>query len=185
MPAAHVARNGFTVTQDLARYMASAISGIDNFFVNDPTWAIDFAPNGTMVQLNDTMYRKRYGDTLETVARYGAQAFYNGAIAQTTIAALQKANGTMTLDDLRNYSVSVMSPSQITYRDFKITSTSAPSSGEVVLSVMKIIEGYDDIGQAATLNISTHRLDEAMRFAYGEASHPSPCPRSRQRKGCS
>jgi len=33
---------------------------------------------------------------------------------------------------------------------------------------MKIIEGYSDIGEAATLNLSTHRFDEALRFAYGQ-----------------
>jgi gamma-glutamyltranspeptidase/glutathione hydrolase len=37
-PSVLVARNGFPVTPDLVRYMASAIVGIDNFLVNDPTW---------------------------------------------------------------------------------------------------------------------------------------------------
>ena len=41
-------------------------------------------------------------------------------------------------------------------------------SRAVALSVLKKIEGYQDIGQPSALNISTHRLDEAIRFAYGE-----------------
>lgn len=167
-PAIKLARYGFPVNQDLVRYMASAIATTgENFLVNDPTWALDFAPNGTLVGLGDTIYRKRYANTLETIAMYGADAFYNGAIARTTIAAIQKNNGTMTLDDLKNYTVAIRKPAQITYRDYVLTSCSAPSSGSVALAVMKTVEGYSDFGQAATINISTHRLDEAMRFAYG------------------
>jgi hypothetical protein len=34
------------VTEDLIRYMGCAMSGGNNFLVDDPDWAIDFAPNG-------------------------------------------------------------------------------------------------------------------------------------------
>jgi len=167
-PAIKLARHGYPVGQDLVNYMASAIGSGPNFLVNDPSFALDFAPNGTLLKVNQTITRRRYADTLEAISIGGADAFYNGAIARATIKALQAANGTMTLGDLSNYTIALRKPSQITYRDFKITSCSAPSGGEVALAVMKTIEGYPQIGQAASVNISTHYLDEAMRFAYGE-----------------
>jgi len=167
-PAARVARYGFPVTADLVRYMNSATSGLTNFLVDDPNWAIDFAPNGTRLGLGDTITRKRYAATLETIAERGVDAFYSGPIAANTINALQLQNGTMTLADLQNYTVAIRDPASITYRDYKIHSCSAPSSGTVAMSIMKIIEGYPDIGQAAALNLSTHYLDEGMRFAYGQ-----------------
>ena len=170
-PAIHLARHGFTVTQDLVNQMNAATKGETDFLTSDPNWAIDFAPNGTRVGLNDTMTRKRYADTLEAISAHGAAAFYTGPIANATIQALQAANGTMTLEDLRNYSVAIRQPAQITYRDFKLTACSAPSSGEVALSVMKTVEGYDGFGEPSMLNLSTHRLDEAMRFAYGERAN--------------
>ncbi|KAI4215143.1 MAG: hypothetical protein LQ351_002458 [Letrouitia transgressa] len=170
-PAIKLARYGFTVTADLMRYMDSATEDQENFLVDEPTWAIDFAPNGTRVGLNDTITRKRYANTLEAISEYGVDAFYTGAIANATIQALQAQNGTMTLDDLRNYAVEIRNPSQITYRNYRLTSCSAPSSGEVALSVMKAIEGYADIGDPAAINISTHRLDEAIRFGYGQRSN--------------
>ena len=92
---------------------------------------------------------------------------------RATIEAVQTANaskGIMTLEDLKNYSVALQTPLSITYRDFKITSTSAPSSGEVVLSVMKAVEGYSTFGEAEFVNVSTQRLDEAIRFGYGQVS---------------
>lgn len=140
------------------------------FLIDDPTWATDFAPNGTLVQLGDIMTRKRYADTLESIAKEGAGIFYKGHMAAATIAALRSRNGIMTLQDLQNYSVKVRQPAQIDYRNYKIVSGSAPSGGTVALSALKTVEGYSEFGQEGTTNLSTHLLDEAFRFAYGEVS---------------
>ena len=180
-PAIDVARNGFKVTQDLVNQEKSATAGQDNFLVDNPSFAIDFAPNGILLGLNETITRKRYADTLETISRHGADAFYTGPIANATIQALKAANGTMTLNDLKNYAVAIRKPAQIDYRGYKLTACSAPSSGTVAMSVMKTVEGYGDFGQASALNISTHRLDEAIRFAYGEVSLSWASPLARYR----
>lgn len=169
MPAVKVARYGFNVTEDLVRYMAS-VTPNNKFLTDDPSWAIDFAPKGELVKLGETITRKRYADTLEIIANEGPDAFYTGAIAEATIAALTKKNGTMTLDDLKNYTVAIRKPSAINYRGYKLTSTSAPSSGVVALSTLNIVDGYDGFGDPAAINLTTHRLDEAMRFAYGQRS---------------
>jgi gamma-glutamyltranspeptidase/glutathione hydrolase len=169
-PAIKVARQGWKVNQDLVNYMVSA-TATSNFLLNDPQFAFDFAPKGRWVQINETITRKRYADTLEVIAEEGPDAFYEGPIAEATIRALQAANGTMTLEDLKNYTVAIRKPSTITYRDYKLTSCSAPSGGEVALAVIKTLEGYSGIGDPAAVNLTTHRLDEAMRFAYGERSN--------------
>ncbi|KAI0023757.1 gamma-glutamyltranspeptidase [Xylariomycetidae sp. FL0641] len=166
-PAVKVARYGFNVTDDLISKMDS-LGSDGSFLTDDPNWAIDFAPNGHRVKLGETITRKRYADTLEVIAAEGADAFYTGAIANATIAALTAANGTMTMEDLRNYTVAIRKPSNITYRGYKLTSTSAPSSGVVALSTLNIVNGYTGFGDPAAINLTTHRLDEAMRFAYGQ-----------------
>lgn len=140
MPAVNVARYGFPVTPDLVRYMASATAGESNFLVDNPTWAIDFAPNGTLLGLGDTITRRRYADTLETIAQRGPDAFYTGPIAEATINTTQSNGGIMTTADLKNYTVAIRPPASISYRDYNIRSCSAPSSGTVAMSVMKIIE---------------------------------------------
>lgn len=165
-PSVKLARYGWKVNADLVRYMASATTGYD-FLTHEETWALDFAPNGTRVGLGDTITRKRYANTLENIAEFGADAFYYGAIANATITALQKSNGTMTLADLAAYAVEIRPTSNIDYRGFKVHGGSAPSSGAVVLSTLKIIEGYD-MSTPSALNLSTHYLDEGIRFAYGQ-----------------
>lgn len=166
-PAAKVAHHGWKVNADLVRYMASATNnGQDNFLVNDPQFAVDFAPKGRLLQLNETISRKRYAKTLRTIAKEGPDAFYKGPIAEATIRALQAANGTMTLADLANYTVAIRKPSTITYGDYKLTACSAPSGGSVALAALNIIKGYPGVGDPANINLTTHRLDESMRFAY-------------------
>ncbi|RHZ67964.1 gamma-glutamyltransferase family protein [Aspergillus thermomutatus] len=170
-PAIRTAREGFPVGRDLVKYMKSAVGDGEDFLVENPTWALDFAPNGTRIGLGDIMTRKRYADTLETIANKGPDAFYSGPIAETMINALQAVNGTMTLEDLRNYTVAIRNVSQIDYRGYQITSTSAPSSGTVAMSILKILSTYDDFFAPSNVNLSTHRLDEAMRFGYGERTN--------------
>ena len=74
----------------------------------------------------------------------------------------------MTLEDLKNYTVAIRKPAEINYRGYKLTATSAPSGGVVALSALNIANGFDEFGDPAAINLTTHRLDEAIRFAYGQ-----------------
>jgi gamma-glutamyltranspeptidase/glutathione hydrolase len=169
MPAVHVARDGWEVSQDLVNYMGYASSKND-FLVNDPTWAIDFAPHGKILTIGETITRKRLANTLETIANDGPDAFYKGPMAAAMIRTVQSTNGTMTMADLSNYTVASRKPATLKYRGYKLSSCSAPASGIVALTVMNIVSGYEDLGDPKALNLSTHRLDEAMRFGYGMVS---------------
>lgn len=67
------------------------------------------------------------------------------------------------MDDLANYTAILRTPSNITYRDrYRIFSTVAPSSGSVVLSALKIFEGYPGGAEPneTAINLTTHRLIE-------------------------
>ena len=147
--------------------LASKFSDYD-FLVKDPTWAVDFAPNGTRVGTGEIMTRKRYAHTLEAIAVEGPDAFYEGQLAEATVRALHGTNGTMTTEDLAKYEIISKPPVSIDYKGFRLYGCGAPASGAVALSVMKILEGYEDFGQTHTMNLSTHRLDEAIRFGYGK-----------------
>ncbi|KAJ5528733.1 nucleophile aminohydrolase [Penicillium freii] len=141
MPAIKNAREGFPVSKDLARYIQLGVG--------------------------DIMTRKRYASTLESIALNGPDSFYSGHIGQEIIATLQAANGIMTSEDLANYTVAIRNTSQIDYRGYRITSTEAPSSGIVVLNILKVLSTYDRLFTADNVNLTTHRLDEAIKFAYG------------------
>ena len=179
-PAIAVARNGFVVSEDLVAAMGipkahdrrkrADFQFGNAFLTEDPVWAEDFAPNGTRVGLGDVMRRQRYADTLEKIADEGADVFYRGNLAEEMVAAVEKANGSMTLEDLDRYSVVVRPPVEIDFRGYRILGCGVPASGAVTLSILKVVEGYDDFAFAGTENLSMHRLVEAMRFGYGKVS---------------
>ena len=149
-----------------------------DFLSTDPAWAIDFAPNGTLIKAGDRMTRRRYADTLEKIGSQGADAFYTGPIANATIQAIKRAGGIMTLEDLKNYTVATPPPLEISYRGYKLHGIPIPASGVVVLSALKTIEGYPKV-TPETFDITVHRLDEALRFAYGaraDAGDPNFVP---------
>lgn len=171
-PAIDTARDGFTVTHDLARGMDFATRSYD-FLAKDPTWAIDFAPYGTKLGVGDIMTRKRYANTLETIARDGPDALYTGKMGEAMVNVLRKSNGTMAMLDLENYAVISRPPVSIDFHGYHVAGCGSPASGAVALSVLKTIEGYENFGCKESANLSAHRLVEAMRFAYGKVSGSS------------
>lgn len=166
-PAIRLAREGFTVTHDfnIAMDLSTKFYQSD-FLTKDPAWVEDFAPNGTRVGEGDIMTRKRYARMLVAMAVDGPDAFYKGPLADATIRAVRKGNGTMTTGDLADYKVVSRVPVEIDYKGFKVHGCGAPASGAIVLSVLKVLEGYQDFGKDECL--STHRMDEAIRFGYGK-----------------
>ena len=87
--------------------------------------------------------------------------------------AAKARGGIITLDDLKNYKAITRTPVNITYRGNRIFSTVAPSSGSVVLSALKVFEGYP--GAAGVddpeYDIQAHRLIQATRFGYGQRTN--------------
>ena len=138
-----------------------------DFLTEDPVWAEDFAPRGIRVKQGDVMTRKRYARTLEAIANEGADAFYTGAIGKAMVDALQRDNGTMVLKDLEDYRVVSRLPISTDFKDLSLHGCGVPASSSVVLSALKILEGYDEPGMDAQ-NLKIHRMDEAIKFGYGK-----------------
>lgn len=70
------------------------------------------------------------------------------------------------MDDMRSYTVFAKNALSTDFRGFKLYSTGAPSSGSIMLNILKTMEQYSPSDLADT-NLTTHRFIEAMRFAYG------------------
>ncbi|KAF8587807.1 gamma-glutamyltranspeptidase [Ramaria rubella] len=168
-PAIGIAKTGFEVDAALAVELSSSFT----FLKDDSLWAEVYAPNGTLLKQGDTCYRKRYADTLEKISEHGADYFYSGKMAANTAEAALSRGGILTTSDLANYTAIIRKPANITYRNHRIFSTIAPSSGAVVLSALKIFEGYpaDASETDPAINLTTHRLIQATRFGYAQRTN--------------
>ncbi|CAE6470101.1 unnamed protein product [Rhizoctonia solani] len=129
---------GFQVSRELAKILTGNLT----YITEDPLWAAVYAPNGV-------------------------DAFYTGSIANNMIAKAQANGGIITLDDLKRYQVVIRKPVQIKYRNYTITSCPAPSSGIIALSALSILQHFD-VSNSSNINTTTHLLDEAIKFAYGQ-----------------
>jgi gamma-glutamyltranspeptidase len=76
-------------------------------------------------------------DTLESIARHGADGFYKGEIAQRLVDGVRAAGGIWSLQDLADYRVVERQPVSGRYRGLTITSAPPPSSGGVALMTMR------------------------------------------------
>lgn len=162
-PAATVARRGFRMP--LQVYLANAYIG--------PVLC-------TLARLNETYCHgaelKQPGDfvvlpelatTLENIGKYGPDAFYSGDIAQGIVDAVKADGGIITLDDLASYSVVRRGALSVDLGSRRVWSVPAPGSGASVLSVLRTMSHYPDAPYKRSDTLTTHRLIEATKFAYG------------------
>lgn len=85
--------------------------------MNDTNWRESYAPNGTILGVGDTCYRRKFADTLEYIANNGPDSFYaNTNISRNIVKKVQETGGIMTEADLAGYKAIVKEPSMISYR---------------------------------------------------------------------
>jgi gamma-glutamyltranspeptidase/glutathione hydrolase/leukotriene-C4 hydrolase len=70
------------------------------FMLDDEIWSGIYAPRGHLAVEGEWINRAAYGRTLETIAKHGAKAFYNGPIAEAMIHKIRSSGGAMTLKDV-------------------------------------------------------------------------------------
>jgi gamma-glutamyltranspeptidase/glutathione hydrolase len=166
-PAIAMARDGIAVTDDTADSLPSVQGRLSHW----PASAkIFFKADGSALGPGDWLVQSDLADSLETIARAGPHAFYDGPIAEKIAAAVQSAGGVLTTDDLKNYQAIERPPVRGSYRGYDIVSMAPPSSGGVeLIEMLNILEGYDLSGIArADAARALHLLIEAMKRAYAD-----------------
>ena len=104
------------------------------------SWSGEPPPLGHRLQQPDL------ADTLEAIARDGAQAFYTGDIARRMVAGCAHG-GIWTSRDLQQYRVVERVPVVARYRGHRIVSASPPSSGGLVLTqILNMLEAHPWMG---------------------------------------
>lgn len=78
---------------------------------------------------------------------------------------IQDSNGTMTLDDYKNYEAISREVLQTEYKGYNVYGISSPAGGAVSLNILNTMNGYTH--QDEDRNTTLHIYIEAMKFAYG------------------
>lgn len=78
--------------------------------------------------------------TLKDLARQGSKLFTEGRIAQAIVKESQAHGGYLTAEDLRSYQPRVREPLSVDYRGYQVLTMPPPSSGVLLLQMLKMHE---------------------------------------------
>jgi len=163
-PAIRVAENGFAVTEWMAPIWASNVNLLHSTDSASQTFLIsDRAPHVGEIFRNPDLER-----SLRQVAQGGRDAFYKGAIAQRIVQLSQQHGGTITTEDLANYSSQWTDPISTTYRGWTVYELPPNGQGIAALEMLNIMEKFPlpDYGLNSTRAL--HVMIEAKKLAYAD-----------------
>ncbi len=165
-PAIALARDGIPVDGDIADTLASAR---DKFARWPSSAKIFLKADGTALTAGDTLVQRDLAGSLESIARNGPRAFYEGPMAERIAAAVRAGGGRMTAGDLNAYRAIEREPVRGRYRGYDVISMPPPSSGGVhLIEMLNILEGYDLKALRPGSIEALHVMIEAMRRAYAD-----------------
>ncbi len=164
LPAAQIAENGFVVNADYARRARSVTDKLRQF---PAAAAIFLRPDGTALQVGDTLRQPDLARSYRALAEQGLAWFYQGEFARATDKWMRENGGILSAADLADYRMLERVPVRSTYRGFDIVSFPPPSSGGVhVAQILNIIEPFDVRNLPAPERV--HVVAEAMKRAFAD-----------------
>jgi len=168
-PAIKLAADGFIVSPRLAGYLPMMAER--SRLALNPGSRDYFYPNGTPLKAGDRLRNPEYASTLANIAAQGPNAFYSGEIAEAMVAAAAAPPnaGSLTLEDLANYTVKTRPVICGPYLNYQICTTSPPSSGAAQIMVPNL---YQQLPQQPDRPLDhLVRFVDAQRLAYADRDH--------------
>ncbi|MDX2167675.1 MAG: gamma-glutamyltransferase [Deltaproteobacteria bacterium] len=165
-PAIALARDGFAVEAHLANAIARSLELIK---ARPPLAALLLRPDGTPMQVGDTLRQPQLAATLEAIAAHGPRAFYDGATAAAIADSVQAAGGVLTARDLAAYRAIWRQPIAAPFDGYQVYGMPPPSSGGgVIVTVLNQIGGDDLAALEHNSPTYLHLLSEALQFGFAD-----------------
>lgn len=165
-PAIALARDGHVVGDRLASSIAGSASKLD------AAARAVFMPGGVAVAATATLQQPDLANTLAAIAEGGAEAFYDGAIAEALANTVQNEGGSMVAADLASYAATgaeIVDPLEATIGGLTIASVPPPSSGGILVGQILGMLAERDMASFALDSVERHHLQtEASRLAYAD-----------------
>ncbi|MGA7753206.1 MAG: gamma-glutamyltransferase, partial [Candidatus Sulfotelmatobacter sp.] len=115
-PAIFYADHGYPVPEMIQDYWKDAVPGL----MQNPESQRVFLPGGTAPEVGQIFRNPDIAQALTRIANEGETAFYKGAIAQAILKTSGALGGTMSADDLAQYSSEWVEPISTRYRDWTV-----------------------------------------------------------------
>ena len=164
-PVILLAKNGFKITEKQAKQFNDHCAVFKQVNQENSIFTKKF-------KVGDVFKNEALANTLQQISDNGRKAFYQGDIAKTLVAFLQKNKSIISLKDLENYQAIWREPIVFNYKDLRIISMSPPSSGGICMAqILKTTANYPIAVYGHNTTKTIQVLVEAQRRAYADRSH--------------
>jgi gamma-glutamyltranspeptidase/glutathione hydrolase len=166
-PATDYARNGFPVSELIARYMQDDAPVGKNY----PGFAETYMPNGRMPNKGEVFKNPRLAATYEAIAEGGRDGFYKGEIARKIDAYMAEQGGLLRLADLEAHTSEWVTPVSTNYRGWDVYELPPNGQGIAALQMLNILEGFDLAAMGFGSTEYIHTFVETKKLVYEDRAH--------------
>jgi len=149
------AREGFPVSPIIARSWSF-----------NPTLARTFMPDGKPLRFGDIFRNTGLARFFETIARDGAEAFYQGRIAERIVKFSQANGGRFSMRDFRDHTTNWVDPVSTNYRGYDVWELPPNGQGIAALQMLNILEHFDIASVKPNSAEHLHLFIEAKKLAF-------------------
>jgi len=169
-PAIDIAEQGFVMLPGGA---ARHERGLENIKDN-PGFQRNIVVDGATLPAGAVLRQPELAQTLRVIAAQGAEAFYQGEIADVIAKDMAANAGYVTKQDLANYKAIDGRYVTTAYRDYEIHTIAAPAGGGLVVKSLNVLENFDlsamnDLEWAAVVNQALAIAVRTMNDDYEES----------------
>ena len=166
-PVIEQAENGIIVSSDL-NYVIEVTPQLKS---DQESLSIYFK-NGEPLKEFSTMKRPDLANTFREISKYGIKGFYEGAIAEKIVEAMNANDGLITYEDLKNYKSFFRMPIAINYKGHKVFTAAPPSGGGItLLTALNILNNINIKKYKSDSTKTYHFLAESLRRGHNNRSH--------------
>jgi gamma-glutamyltranspeptidase / glutathione hydrolase len=165
-PAIDIAEKGFPVTgrqaDDFNSDRKSFVerNSVRPPFVKDLPW-----------KEGDTLVQSDLAETLKRIRDYGREGFYSGKTARLIVREMNRGNGIISEQDLKEYRSVSRVPLTADYKGYKIITVPPPSSGGIILiQLLRMTDQYPLREWGFKSYKTIHLIVEAERRAFADRS---------------
>jgi gamma-glutamyltranspeptidase / glutathione hydrolase len=170
------AEEGFPVPEWTAAYWAAEV----DLLRSDEAASKAYLPNDRAPRVGEIFQNADLAWSLQQVAEHGREAFYKGEISKKILDSMRHHNGTMTAEDLVDYSSEFVEPISTTYRDWTVYEMPPNGQGIAALEMLNIMETFpiaqSGFGSAKAL----HAMIETKKLAYADMAKYVADPRGQK-----
>lgn len=162
-PAIDLAEHGYAITEREAK----ALNNTKEDFIKHNTVTPAFVKE-TPWKKGDTLMQKDLAKTLERVRDQGAKGFYEGETARLIVEEMERGNGIISLEDLKNYKAANREPIVFDYRGNTVITMPLPSSGGIIVEQMlkmSAMKGISDMKYGTSESVQLMTEVERRAFA--------------------